>query len=85
MTANVTITFPKGVRIDEVNAALVAAMTTQDYQVDGQLVHQEEMVNDRVVITDTWENEAKLNAFLHEFALPAFESAGIPAPKIQVR
>ena len=84
MSVEVTVTFPKGVSVNEVSAALIAAMEAQDYQVDGQLAHQEATVNDHFVIIDTWENEAKLNAFLHEFALPAFESAGIPTPDINI-
>ena len=84
MSVEVTVTFPNGVSINDVSTALVTAMKTQNYQVDGQLNHQEAMVNNQVVITDTWENESKLNAFLNEFALPAFERAGIPMPDIKL-
>jgi ornithine carbamoyltransferase len=85
MSVEVTVTFPKGVSVNDVSTALVAAMKTQDYEVDGQLTHQEATINDQVVITDTWENEAKLNAFLYEFALPAFERADLPTPDIKIR
>ena len=85
MSVEVTVTFPKGVSVTDVSTALVAAMKTQDYEVDGQLTHQEATINDQVVITDTWENEAKLNAFLYEFALPAFERADLPTPDIKIR
>ena len=57
-------------------------MMAQDYQVDGQLDHKEATLDEQFFITDTWENEAKLKAFLYEFALPAFESAGVPKPDI---
>lgn len=84
MTANVSVIFPKGISIDQVSAALIAAMKSQNYQIDGQVDHHEEMINDQVVITDTWENEEKLSAFLNEFALPAFERAGLPAPDVKL-
>lgn len=84
MSVKVIVTFPKGVSVNEVSSALVVAMEARDYQVDGQLTHQEATVDDHFVITDIWENEAKLNAFLQEIALPAFESAGLPRPDIKI-
>ncbi len=85
MSVRVTVTFPKGVDGRVVSKALVGAMMAQDYQMNGQLDHQEATLDDQFVIPDTWENEAKLKAFLHEFALPAFESAGVPTPDIKIR
>ena len=83
MSAKVTVTFQEGIAIQDVSNSLIAAMEERDYHVDGQLDHHEEIVNNQVVITDTWEDEAKLHAFLHDFALPAFEKAGIPRPEIR--
>lgn len=84
MSVKVTATFQEGISIQEVSNSLVTYMREKDYHVDGQLDHQEETVNNQVVLTDTWENEAKLNAFLHDFALPAFDRAGIPTPEIKM-
>ena len=84
MVAKVTVTFQKGTSIEDVSSSLVAEIEEEDYHVDGQLDHQEEIVNNQVVITDTWENEVKLLALLHKFALPAFKKAGIPKPEIEI-
>lgn len=84
MSVGVTVTFPKGVAGSDISKALVGAMMAQEYQIDVQLDHQEATLDDQFVITDTRENEAKLKAFLHVIALPAFESACIPTPDIKI-